>query len=1236
MRSKAARRSIRSSCNCSSRTDEGDLGNTARTSLARPLGLALIGVALSALFALVAAHAADGPKATVDSAAASGESQGCLGCHTDSKDPHPGADRVSCVNCHGGNGHATTKEQAHPKPRHPEAWPTAANPRSSFTLLNNESLEWIRFENPGDLRTAELACGKCHAEIVRKVRKSPMVNSAQVYSTALYNNGTLPMKDAVVAEQYTIHGQPQAIRTIPPPTPEETRLHGILPLLFPLPRFEIGQPGLIFRPFEHGGGPKSELGNPNRDDVPGQPDETLSNRGFGTQASVDPVIIGAQKVRLNDPVMSFLGTNDSPGDFRQSGCSSCHVIYANDRDPFNSGPYAKYGHLGMSVNPDPTIKKDEPGHPIRHEFTRAIPSSQCITCHVHNGNGFLNTYLGYMWWDEETDGEAFYPKAAKEPTRAEVDKAGRFNPEEAASRGLWHDVKFLETLSEKNPTFKNAQFSDYHGHGWVFQRVYKRDRKGNFLDTDGKVIPFEDPDLWAKTVHLKDIHLEKGMQCVDCHFEQDVHGNGKVYGDRRAAIEIDCTDCHGTVAGASSLVTSGPASTGTDLTGLTTPWGEPRFSRRRGVVTQRSMVEEGKSWEVPQVIDTITPGNPHFNERSRVAKTIQRDGTTWGDGSAAPEQLAHANSKMACFSCHSAWVTSCYGCHLAAKVDTKKPMLHNEGTDSQVYPSYNPQVLRSDSFQLAIDGTVLGHRVAPARSSSVVSVSVQNANREWILNQVPTLSSAGYNGNAFNTHPPHTVRGKETKQCTDCHVSQSGDNNSWLAGVLMLGTNQVNFFGKYIFVAQGQDGFSAVSVTERDEPQAVLGSHLHKIAYPARFAAHEKLGKRLTEAQHHGGQVEQVQMYGEYLLVAGGKDGFRVYDAANVGNKGFSQGIVTAPFATQGLRVGTRDASGFALGSPQPLDPKRVQLPVNEENPVAPLFGYAFISDRQEGLVTIDITTLEDGIPTNNHLERAATFNPEGRLNGASSIALAGNYAYLTSDRGLSVVDVSDPKAPRFVTELTDGLKAPRRVAVQFRYAFVADAEGLKVLDVTFPEKPRALPGAALAIPQAYDVYLARSYAYVAAGTQGLAIVDIEKAEHPRLDQLFTGDGRIADARGVKVGMTNTSTFAYVADGKNGLEVVELVSPETVPGNQGYSPRPSPRLVAEYPLRGAAAISEGYRRDRAVDESGNQIAVFGRRGARPFNLEEMRRLFLRNGALYTVTDDPPGPSQGPAGADRKD
>ena len=54
----------------------------------------------------------------------------------------------------------------------------------------------------------------------------------------------------------------------------------------------------------------------------------------------------------------------------------------------------------------------------------------------------------------------------------------------------------------------------------------------------------------------------------------------------------------------------------------------------------------------------------------------------------------------------------------------------------------------------------------------------------------------------------------------------------------------------------------------------------------------------------------------------------------------------------------------------------------------------------------------------------------------------------------------------------------------------------------------------------------------------------------------------------------------------------------------------------------ALALSKGLDRDRGVDETGGQIAVFGRLGSRPFTQTEMQRLYLsRNGRPWRVFDD---------------
>jgi hypothetical protein len=161
-------------------------------------------------------------------------------------------------------------------------------------------------------------------------------------------------------------------------------------------------------------------------------------------------------------------------------------------------------------------------------------------------------------------------------------------------------------------------------------------------------------------------------------------------------------------------------------------------------------------------------------------------------------------------------------------------------------------------------------------------------------------------------------------------------------------------------------------------------------------------------------------------------------------------------------------------------------------------------------------------------------------------------------------------------------------------------------------------------MPDVRSVYLARGYAYVAAGRRGLVILDITVPDRPRVDQVFDAGGCIDDLNDVKLGITYVSEFAYLADGKNGLRVVQLTSPET-PGNDGFTPRPTPCLVATYKLPHgghALSVSKGLDRDRAVDESGNQIAVLGRVGARPLNKEEQRKLYLHGGRACAATSSP--------------
>jgi hypothetical protein len=454
-----------------------------------------------------------------------------------------------------------------------------------------------------------------------------------------------------------------------------------------------------------------------------------------------------------------------------------------------------------------------------------------------------------------------------------------------------------------------------------------------------------------------------------------------------------------------------------------------------------------------------------------------------------------------------------------------------------------------------------------------------------------------------------------------------------MAQLLLQGTNFVNFMGKYVYVATGDAGLEAVAVTETEEPQAVIGSYLHSLAFPDYFRRHQELNGGLQISYRHGGSVLGSQLRGEYLYAACGEDGFRVYDVANIDNKGYSERIVTAPVSPfgQDTHVPTRFATAIALPTNMPIDTRRVHRPENQEQwPIHPSYNYAYITDKYEGLILVDVMNLVDGEPRNNFLKRAITFNPNGILDGASNLTIAGNHVYVCANRGVVVVSVADPLNPRVVAQVgAPGVLNPRAIAVQFRYAFVCDDQGVKVIDVTIPEKAAIVPESFLPLAGANDIYVARTYAYVAAGEQGLVIVDVEKPDSIFLEKIYTARGVMNDARGVKVASTNASLFAYVADGRNGLRVVQLISPED-PGHLGFSPKPSPKLIATRQTGGQAlSVSKGLDRDRAVDESGNQVSVFGRLGSRPFNKAEQERLYIKDGRVWSVTNE--GAIQGLAG-----
>jgi len=132
----------------------------------------------------------------------------------------------------------------------------------------------------------------------------------------------------------------------------------------------------------------------------------------------------------------------------------------------------------------------------------------------------------------------------------------------------------------------------------------------------------------AYSQQMPDVHFTRGLACIDCHTEREVHGDGQVYRKRHYEVELRCETCHGTP----DKLATGVTAQGRKLRNLFLPKG----ANPAGVVTLLSKLT-GRLHTVPQLANLAT--QPAGHDAKHLAKTE-------------------------CFTCHTAWAPTCYGCHI--------------------------------------------------------------------------------------------------------------------------------------------------------------------------------------------------------------------------------------------------------------------------------------------------------------------------------------------------------------------------------------------------------------------------------------------------------------------------------------------------------------------------------------------------------------------------------------------
>jgi len=233
----------------------------------------------------------------------------------------------------------------------------------------------------------------------------------------------------------------------------------------------------------------------------------------------------------------------------------------------------------------------------------------------------------------------------------------------------------------------------------------------------------------AYTQQQADVHFEKGMACIDCHTEREMHGDGFVYPKRHYEVEIRCESCHGTP----THLARGTTAQGRRLTNVFVA-AEPNPA---GLVTLVGKLT-GKLHTIPQLARLL---------RQPPAHDIRHVETT------------------ECFTCHAAWVPTCYGCHIKMDYTRYRHPINVSFDRLAGEHSSHGWFRLTPGVRFADPEPVLGvgwrGKVVPfaPRAQPLFSVVRQDATEEYSFLKL---------GFAHNPIVPHTVV-RASRPCESCH-----------------------------------------------------------------------------------------------------------------------------------------------------------------------------------------------------------------------------------------------------------------------------------------------------------------------------------------------------------------------------------------------------------------------------------------------------------------------------------
>ncbi len=504
-----------------------------------------------------------------------------------------------------------------------------------------------------------------------------------------------------------------------------------------------------------------------------------------------------------------------------------------------------------------------------------------------------------------------------------------------------------------------------------------------------------------------DVHHEKGMHCIDCHTQNDVMGDGKLYGAMEHAVEIACVDCHGTFERPATLRTA----RGTPLAHL----------RRDGDKVVLKSKVDGREHPVTQVAHVLDPERPEYNAE-------------------AARAMNKSHGALECYLCHSNWNPNFLGFHFDRNESlTQLDLLSGAKTKGRV----TTQEKVFATWKSFYAGLNEAGRFAPYLTGFSTMGSARDAQGAVLVDQGLPVTAAGLSGMTMIHHQMHTVR-ESARACVECHRSSA----TW-----GLGSPNFRLARQRAFVADRR----GIETFALERANLAASTPISKLVLPDVVALEL--------------DCDPLQGRARTVFAAEGRRGIHVLDAGDDTELRRVQFVATIqPRAMKlaGKHLFVADGAGglriFEVGDDRKLVQRSV-LPTFDARDVFLQWPHAYVADGPGGVLIVDVRNparpaVVGGVRVNTDEQQqdevgyvAALFQysrprvVEGvlqeRRSGARMLLAA-----LDEREGLHLFDVTEPSAPLRLFPAADGTSRARRPKLSWRglhlasHVDLAEAQG--------------------------------------------------------------------------------------------------------------------------------------------------------------------------------------------------